>query len=543
MFRETTPQSSLFEIQTIFPEILPDDDWSHVYRKSVFPLIDEKKFKHLFEDEGGRPNVSIKRAVSILIFIGMEKQTWRGGEFQFRRRLDWQNATCTPIGQATIDYTTLFKFYQRLEKDDTAMKLFQELTFCFARACGTRITKQRTDSFLMQGWLQVLSRYGLFKETIRKFLQSLRKQKPGLYETIKGELSRDYLEREFDLTEKDHKKAKRQIKKLAKDLYVLFKAFENHRQVKNYESFKTLSAVLVQQCELIETDDESASWRIKIREKPLGDEIISTPHNTDARYMKKRDQKVCGHRGFVTETCDDTNQTQFLTDVGLTPANSPDVEGLPKIEERLEESGLKPEKMYGDAGFVNGKTILDAKDKGISLEGPSSGRSQSFEAYADEDRPLDAADFDISIEVECQELVVNACPNNQIPIDQSRSEKTGKMLVHFDPAECSSCSLKERCPTKIGVRVATMTIDEASYAGALRHHQYMESEEYRKECATRAGAEALVSEMVRAHGVRKSRHRNEARTRIQLIFGAIACNVKRFIRHGEEYGYLVPVGV
>lgn len=539
MFRETTTQSSLFEVQNVFPGILPEDDWSHLYRASVFPLIDEQKFKHLFEEEGGRPNTSINRAVSILIFMGMEKHNWRGGEFQFRRRLDWQNATCTPLGEACIDHTTLFKFYQKLEKDDSAMKLFQELTLCFAEACGTTLKKQRTDSFLMQGWLQVLSRYGLFKETIRKFLQSLRKQKPGLYETIKGELSRDYLEQEFDLTEKDREKVIRQVKKLAKDLYVLYKIFENHRQVKHYESFKTLSTVLVQQCEIIEEDSDSV--KIEIREKPLGDEIISTPHNTDARYVKKGNQKVCGHRGFVTETCDDTNQTQFITDVGLTPANSADVEELPKIEARLEESGLKPEKMYGDAGFVNGKTILDAKEKGISLEGPSSGRSQSFEAFADKDRPLDVADFDVSIEAESQELVVNACPNNQIPIDQSRSEKTGKMLIHFDPAECSSCSLKERCPTKIGVRVATMTIDEASYAGALRHHQYMENKDYRKECSIRAGAEALVSEMVRAHGVRKSRHRTETRTKLQMIFSAMACNVKRFIKHGVEYSYVVPV--
>ena len=71
------------------------------------------------------------------------------------------------------------------------------------------------------------------------------------------------------------------------------------------------------------------------------------------------------------------------------------------------------------------------------------------------------------------------------------------------------------CPVKIGVWVATLTIDEASYAGAARHHQYMENTDYRKRCAIRAGAEATVSEMVRAHGVRRSKHRTEGRTRLQ----------------------------
>jgi hypothetical protein len=68
----------------------------------------------------------------------------------------------------------------------------------------------------------------------------------------------------------------------------------------------------------------------------------------------------------------------------------------------------------------------------------------------------------------------------------------------------------------------------------------MGDKEYRKECGIRAGAEAMVSELVRTHGVRKSRHRIDSRTELQLIFAAIACNVKRFIRHGVKYGYLEP---
>jgi len=68
----------------------------------------------------------------------------------------------------------------------------------------------------------------------------------------------------------------------------------------------------------------------------------------------------------------------------------------------------------------------------------------------------------------------------------------------------------------------------------------MEDSGYRKQCAIRAGVEATVSEMTRVHGVRKSRHRSRSRTKLQLIFAAMACNVKRFIRHGQNYGYLPP---
>jgi len=537
MFRKTSNQKSLFEIDSIYPGVLPGNDWSYIYQDKVLPKINENKFAHLFEKEGGAPNKSIRTMVSILIFMGLEKLTWRGAEFQFSRRLDWLIATNTPLGEDGIDHTTLFKFFNRLEHDTTAQQLFQELTGDFIQACGTKIKKQRTDSFFIHGWLKTLSRYGLFKETIRVFLNELKNKKPGLYDNISPELSRVYLEKQFDLTEKDKEKAQREIKDMAEDLYLLKEHFKDHPQVIHYKSYQTLGKVFEQQCEVLEANADKGQDTIKItiRETPKGDNIISTPHNTDARYTKKREQKICGDRAFSTETCDENNKTQFITDVGLTDSNTPDVEELGKIQERLDDAGSKPEKQYADAGFVNGKTILSSNENGISLEGPSSGKSQSFEAYNDKDRPLDIGDFDVTIKSEDNELDIKKCPNNKQPIDQGRSPKTGKQIVHFDAKSCNTCGLKDRCPAKIGKHRATVTFDQASYVGASRHHKYMNSKEYRKECGIRAGAEALVSELVRAHGVRKSKHRCQAKTKLQLIFAAIACNVKRYINHWDQY--------
>ena len=71
-----------------------------------------------------------------------------------------------------------------------------------------------------------LSRYGLFRETIRKFLYTLRKQKQGLYENIKDELSKSYLDKDFDLTEKDNEKARRRVSEMATDMYKIIIAFD-----------------------------------------------------------------------------------------------------------------------------------------------------------------------------------------------------------------------------------------------------------------------------------------------------------------------------
>ena len=535
MFRLSSLQSSMFEVENLCPDVLPEQDWCHTYNQRVLPLIDEEKFRHLYSEREGRPNASIRTMISLLIFMGLEKLTWRAVEFQFQRRLDWMIATNTPLGKTKIDHTTLFKFYQRLEADDTARELFTALTDTFIKACGTSVKKQRTDSFFIHGWLRILSRYGLFKETIRKFLHVLRKQKPGLYNNIKEQLSKDYLEKDFDLTEKDKELAQRRIAAMAQDLYRLRCAFENHKQVQHYETFKILCRVLTQQCEV--KQENNTTPEIIIKEKPDPD-TVCTPHNPEARYVRKGKQRITGDKAFVTETCDSENQTQFITDVEVTQATTSDSKQQNEIQDRLIDNHFKPEKQYNDAGFVNGQTILDSEENGIELEGPTAGRSQSFEAYAKQDRPLDAGDFDTTVDEQTGELTLHKCPNGQAPKDQKRSEKTGRIIVHFDPEVCNACPLVKRCSVKIGQRLATYNVDEAEYAGAIRHHKYMGNRVYRKACAIRAGVEATVSELTRAHGLRRARHRKRSRTKLQVIFAALACNVKRFIQHGDESAYL-----
>lgn len=537
MFQRTSPQTSLFEVANCLPNALPENDWCFNYCEKILPLIDEDKFKHLYSEDHGRHNASIRTMISLLIFMGQEKLTWRGAEYQFPRRLDWLAATQTPIGEGNIDHTTLFKFYLRLEEDDTAQRLFNDITNTFIDLCGTSVKKQRTDSFFIHGWLKTLSRYGLFKETIRSFLQALNKHKPGLYERISSDLSRDYLPREFDLTEKDHEKAHRIVSKMAHDLYTLKSAFENHNQVRHYESFKTLCQVFSQQCELKDTTE--GETEIIIKEKPDKD-CISTPHNKEAKYIRKGKQKVTGDKGFVTETCDKSNRTQFITDVNVTASTEPDNKEQPNIIDRLEESNRKPDQQFGDAGFVNGETILDAKKKGVNLEGPTAGHSQSLDNYSNEKRNLDYSDFDVYVDNDDHTIIVKACPCGHAPKDQRRSEKTGKINVHFDVQTCRDCNDKDRCPVTVGCRVSTLAIDESDFIGASRYHKYMNDRDYRKECSVRAGAEALVSEVTRAHGMRRSRHKKRKRTKLQLIFAALACNVKRFMRHGEKYGYKTP---
>ena len=538
MFRKSDAQISLYEVASILPNALPKNDWSYKYSRYVLPLIDEDKFSHLFAKEGGQPNKPVKTTVSLLIFMGMERLTWRAAEFQFSRRLDWLNATGTPIGKANIDFTTLFKFYQRLEEDETARNLFETITKKFIKICGVTLKKQRTDSFYIHGWLKNLSRYGLFKETMRVFLKELNRKKPKIFNQISDKLSKDYLNIGFDLTEKYKDKVHKRIEEMAKDMYLLKEEFKNHKKINKLKSFRILIKVFNQQCKVIEAEGDLPT--IEIREKPEGKKIINSPHNTDAEYVKKGKQQVKGHKGFITESCDKNNKIQFITDINVTNSTKSDTNELEEIQKRLEGSKSKPEEQYGDAGFVNGKTIIESREKEIKLEGPSSGRSQSIEGYQKEDRPLDIGDFEVTIDEGTNELAVGKCPGGETPIEQVISEKSQKINVHYEAEKCRNCSMQKRCPIRMGKGVATLTVEEQSYAGSIRHHKYMGDKNYRKQCGIRAGVEGTVHEITSTHGMRKARHREIGKIKLQMIFAGIACNVKRFIRYGDSYAYLEP---
>lgn len=536
MFKKTSGQMSFFDINKYVANALNKDDWSYKYQQHILPLIDEDDFRPLYsESNKGRPNASIKKMVSVIIFMGLEQKTWRRAEYLFPRRLDWLNATETTPGESNIDHTTLFKFYQKLENNETVRDLFNKITNKFCELCGTSAKKQRTDSFFIHGWLQILSRYGLFKETITKFLRALRKHKSGLYKDIKEHLSSDYLKEEFDLTEKDRELAKKKVSQMAQDLYKLKTSFENHKQIQHYKSFKILCKVFSQQCEVAEK--AGSKPEIVIKDKPDKD-AINTPHNPEARYIRKGKQECTGDKGFVTETCDESNETQFITDNNVTQSNKHDSKEQPEIQKRLEESNNKPDKQYGDSGFVNGDTIIESSKSDIDLEGVPPGRSHSIDKYNNSDKGFTFSDFDIIINSNHKELIVKECPCGQTPLDQKKSDKTGKVLAHFDPEECRAC--EEKCIVTIGKRVATLKVDEADYISSKRYKKYMNNKEYRKECATRAGVEATVSELTRAHGMRGSRHKKRTRTKLQMLFACIACNIKRFIKHGDIYGYIQP---
>ncbi len=74
--------------------------------------------------------------------------------------------------------------------------------------------------------------------------------------------------------------------------------------------------------------------------------------------------------------------------------------------------------------------------------------------------------------------------------------------------------------------------DATVHAAVLaRRRRYEKTKEFKKRYAERAGIEATNSELKRAHGLGRLRIRGFLRVRLAVYFKALACNVKRMVKH------------
>ena len=74
MFRERSPQGSLFQSAFLFPEEKLrrlEKSWSDVFQSRALPLIDEKRFAEMYCEDNGRPNRAVQIVLGVLVLKDM----------------------------------------------------------------------------------------------------------------------------------------------------------------------------------------------------------------------------------------------------------------------------------------------------------------------------------------------------------------------------------------------------------------------------------------------------------------------------------------
>lgn len=518
MFRTSSPQRPLFGVEHRLDEVKQarlEQTWAKPYRMKALGLIDESRFARYFDPANGRPNKSVRLVVSVLVLKEVFDLTDQEALARLEWDLSWHYALDLLPEVAHTCQKTLHNFRKLLLDDDQGAGLFESTTARLVEAAGLRTGRQRQDSTHILSNIKILTRLGLFTETITGFLTALREEHPRLCAEVSGQLLGRYLDREGYFADARASEAPRRLSEAALDLHWLVARFGKHREVAAMASFALLRRLYEEQC--VPPETRMPPEKIELRELPSSSSLQS-PADPDVTYGHKGK----GYEVQLTETCVAENPFQAVTAVSVNGANESDQKQVVAALEQTERTcGKAPEVLHTDAGYGSGENIVAAKEHGTELLAPIGSKASA--------KGVTLGDF----ELEATSGQVLRCPVGEAPVEQQDTNRNGKMvhLAIFAASRCAGCPLRGQCPTeRRGDEERVLRYTAADIAVAQRRLE-QETPEFKERHKIRSGIEATNSELKRSHGLGKLRVRREPRVSLSVRLKVLALNLKRYVQH------------
>ena len=576
MFRKTAPQRSMFECEFLVPPEKAErlkKSWAEPFRQRILSKINEELFRDAFSEGTGRPNKSIRLMVGLHLLKEWNDLTDEQVLEQLEYNLQWQYALGLTTEEAHTCQKSLHNFRVLLMANARAQRMFEDLTRSIAEEDGLDLGRQRLDSTHVLSNIAVLTRLGLFVETVTSFLHELRKEVPEAFERVERGYVRRYLEREGYFSDAKREQAKRRLPVVAQDIYELVRAFEMMPAVEALGSYQNLERLLDEQCELVSDDENdgasgggSSTGGDRLRVKPcdpktIPSDSLQSPYDPDATYGHKGK----GYEVQVSETCVDENPYQLITGTSVGGAHESDQGSLLPMLDQLDSAGMKPSEMDADTGYGSGENIVECARRGVDLLAPvrdpdapaptehfaapvcdeSSVQSSSDADASVRDEPLaieeadlvsseELAEPELPIAMEAFSFVptfeqVLACPAGHGPEEQQLVN--GQVIARFSSEHCQGCPFSTRCPTRELVGGDRQLRRSPAKIATEQRQAEQQSAEFKDRYRKRSGVESTNNELKDRHGLGDLRVRGKPRVELAVHLKALALNVKRSMQY------------
>lgn len=358
MFRKSKNQqqlnlfnSTVFLNAQSLKEYENDKNWHNIFYTEITEKIVEEIFRELFCENNGAPNYSIRVLVAMLILKAArgcsDAQLFEDCKFNLlvRRALGLVNANDKPPAESTYyRFKSLVEAREKAGLGNLIEEVFISITKAQIKEFNISGSKIRLDSTLIGSNLAWNGRYALIHESLRvaykkgkseieNFLTKLDKERLQQLSIESGE-NISYHSNKTELETR--------LNKLGA---LIYKIVLNTQHTQN-EEIKTLHQVFSEHFEVVE-----GVVKVLPKEK-IKSNSIQSPHDTDSRNRSKGEQKVTGFSGNITETCDENNPVNLITNVILAPATTSDVDFLqPAIEATQEILEDEIETINADGGY------------------------------------------------------------------------------------------------------------------------------------------------------------------------------------------------
>lgn len=248
---------------------------------------------------------------------------------------------------------------------------------------------------------------------------------------------------------------------------------------------------------------------------------FDSPYDTDAHYCVKRDTAWSGYRTHFTETCDE-ERPELVVHVATTISTVQDIELTETIHDELAERQLLPAEHVVDSGYISPARIERARRvHGITLLGPV---SADHSAQAKAGSGFGKAAF--TIDWNNEQAI---CPRGATSVSWTKLNIKDHtyLQARFAEADCRACPDRTQCTTSATGPRSIAVLPRPLHEIQMRNRLEQRTEQWQRHYAIRAGIEATLSQNVRAYGLRRSRFHGLARTHVQHVLTALACNITR----------------
>jgi len=472
----------------------------------LFP--DESVFAGMYDDRG-RGAISPLLLALVTVFQMLEKVADRQAAQWVVSRLDWKYALHLSLDYAGFHFTDLSAFRQRLLEWDQERLVFDQV---LQRLKGLGLIKQRgkvrTDSTHLLGVVERLSQLELVTESIRVALKAVlaaatewatEKLPPSFRETY-SKRQKEYGLSVSEIGEK--------LMQAGQDGFWFLAQIDQSTMelIQQLPEVTVLRTVLDQQF-------PAGSEGPPATGRPMGKEVIESPHEPQVRYGIKRGKGWLGYKVQATESCD-KDYPHLVLDLEPTGALDNDSPELPKIQARLKAQQIMPGEQYVDQGYMSGKHLVKSAAQGITLMGMPPADTQGPEGFRQTDFDIDEAEQQVT------------CPAGQSNRVWSVG-KDGYIGIRFDGKTCQQCDNFGKCTKSPQGRSLTL---HPYRAALIERRAEAETDAYKKKLWLRSGIEGAISELMRGYEFRRVRYRGKEKLRLQAYFTAVAVNLKRTTR-------------
>lgn len=490
----------------------------------LFP--EEVVFAPLY-DPLGRGAIPPLLLALVTIFQMLEKIPDRLAVEMVVSRMDWKYALHLPLGYAGFHWTVLTDFRQRLLDHAQERLLFEELLpKLHALGLIKPRGKMRTDSTHVLGVVATLSQLELVTESVRLAVQAVLRLAPDWSAAaLPASFCETYAERTSDYR-LGQAEAHRRLRQAGRDGFWFVGQLDHTAlaAVRHLSEVEVLRTVLAQQ--FPEGDGTPPA-----SPRPTGRDVIESPHEPEVRYGTKRQQHWRGYKLQVTETCE-ADYPHLVVDLEPTNALAPDSPELPKIQARLEGQGIPPGEQYVDQGYPSGQRLQESAERGIILMGVPLEDPHPREGFRQTDFQLDPT---------AQQAT---CPAGAISrvwsARQHAPDQPPTIEIRFDGATCQACRFWGPCTKSRQGRSLEL---HAYHALLTARRAEARTEAFQMKMHLRSGIEGTISELVRAHRLRFARYRGQKKLRLQMLFTALATNLKRVTRWWARPQLTAEVGL